>query len=221
MTATIPRLDTKAATPWHPATWADYERHCDDTTSRDRIRLFFHNGHLKVNAMGWEGIGHAQVRELFIMLLAFWFTKHPETPAQTLGGCLIEKRPLQAAAPDLLLYLGTNTPQWTKGEPRRIDLHHWPVPDLVGEVSDTTLASDLDEMKQLYAALGIPEYWVINVLGKQVLAFHLVDGHYQPCETSIALPGLPIALLENTLEQLAQGTNISAAGWFMNAIASL
>jgi Uma2 family endonuclease len=91
----------------------------------------------------------------------------------------------------------------------------------VGEVSDTTLASDLDEIKQLYAALGIPEYWVINVLGRQVLAFRLVDGRYQQCDTSIALPGLPIALLEEALEQLAQGTNISAAGWFMQAIETL
>jgi Uma2 family endonuclease len=221
MTAAIPRLDTEAFAQWKPATWADYERYCADATSRDRVRLFFHDGYLKVNAMGWEGINHAQVRELFIMLLAFWFTQHPETVAQTLGGCLIEKRPLQAAAPDLLLYIGENTPQWSKGEPRRIDLNQWPVPDLVGEVSDTTLASDLDEMKQLYAALGIPEYWVINVLGKQVLAFRLVDGRYQQCDTSIALPGLPIALLEEALERLTQGTNISAAGWFMQVIETL
>jgi Uma2 family endonuclease len=47
------------------------------------------------------------------------------------------------------------------GESRFIDLDRWRVPDLVAEVSDTTLASDLDEKKQLYVALGIPEYWVV------------------------------------------------------------
>jgi hypothetical protein len=62
---------------------------------------------------------------------------------------------------------------------------------------------------------------VINVPGKQVLAFQLVDGRYQQCDTSIVLPGLPIALLEDTLEQLDQGTNISAAAWFMQAIGQL
>jgi hypothetical protein len=35
------------------------------------------------------------------------------------------------------------------------------------------------------------------------------------------LVGLPIALLEESLEQLSQGTNISAANWFMQAISEL
>jgi Uma2 family endonuclease len=223
MTASIPRAELKIAlpSPWQPATWEDYARYRDDPAMPERLRLFFHDGYLKVNAMGWEGISHAQVKDLFVMLLAFWFVQHPEPVAQSMGGCLMEKPKLQAAAPDLVLYVGEGAPTWTKGEPRCIDLAKWRVPDLVGEVSDTTLASDLDEMKQLYAALGIPEYWVINVQGKQVLAFRLIDGKYQQCETSIALPGLPIDLLEQTLDQLAQGTNISAANWFMQAIGQL
>lgn len=134
----------------------------------------------------------------------------------------MEKSGKQAAAPDLVLYLGDNVPTWNKGEPRRIDLDKWPVPDLVGEVADTTLVSDLDEMKYLYAALGVPEYWVIDVKGRQVLAFQLQsNGKYQICETSAALAGLPIALLEQTLEQLAESTNITAAAWFMQTISQL
>jgi Uma2 family endonuclease len=226
MTTSIP-LSTKepekellASTSWQSATWEDYERHRDDPNAPDRLRLFFHDGYLKVNVMGWEGIDHAQVRDLFVMLLAFWFAQHPETIAQSMGGCLMEKPKMQAAAPDLMLYVGEGAPTWSKGEPRRIDLKKWRVPDLVGEVADTTLATDLDEMKQLYAALGIAEYWVINVPGKQVVAFRLVDGKYQQCDTSIVLPGLPIGLLEEALDHLAEGTNISAASWFAQAIAS-
>ena len=103
----------------------------------------------------------------------------------------------------------------------------WRIPDLVGEVSDTTLSSDLDEMKQLYAALGIPEYWVINLKGHQVLAFGLQEnGKYQPMvfdrpkviETSRALTGLPIALLEQTLDRLTEETSIKAAQWFMKEL---
>ncbi len=91
----------------------------------------------------------------------------------------------------------------------------WRVPDLVGEVSDTTLATDLDEKKQLYADLEIPEYWVIDVRGKRAIAFRLQsDGKYQQCAYSVALKGLPIFLLEPTLERLIERTNISAASWF-------
>jgi Uma2 family endonuclease len=221
MPATITIPDQKISPQWQPATWADYERHRDDPNAPDRLRLFFNNGYLKVDAMGWEGIRHAQVKDLFVMLLAFWFAQHPEQAAQSMGGCLMEKPDLQGAAPDLVLYVGENSPTWSKGEPRRIDLMKWRVPDLVGEVADTTLASDLDEMKQLYAALGIPEYWVIDVQGKRVLAFRLSEGKYWQCETSGVLAGLPIGLLEESLEQLSRGTNISAANGFMQAIAKL
>ncbi|ASC71213.1 hypothetical protein XM38_021650 [Halomicronema hongdechloris C2206] len=72
-----------------------------------------------------------------------------------------------------MLYVGENTPRWQDGDPRRIDLQTWRVPDLVGEISDTTLASDLDEQKHLYEALGIPEYWVIDVKGERVFAFQI------------------------------------------------
>jgi Uma2 family endonuclease len=81
---------------------------------------------------------------------------------------------------------------------------------------------DLDEKKQLYADLGIPEYWVIDVQGKPVFAFVLQEnGKYQECGESLALAGLPILLLEETLMQLDQGSNGSAALWFAQKIVNL
>jgi hypothetical protein len=48
-----------------------------------------------------------------------------------------------------------------------------------------------------------------------VLAFRLQDdGKYQQYEYSVALEGLPISLLEQTLSKLKQGMNDSAAIWF-------
>lgn len=117
------------------------------------------------------------------------------------------------------MYIGEGVPQWQEGEPRRINLTKWRVPYLVGEIADTTLATDLDEKKQLYAELQIPEYWVINVRGRQVMAFRLQEnGKYQQCTHSVALAGLPIALLDRTLSRLSEETNISAALWFSQQI---
>jgi Uma2 family endonuclease len=211
---------------WQSASWAEYEQQRDQSETGDRHRLYFHNGYLRVNDMGWEGIGHARVRELFALILGLWFISHPGKKAETFGGALLEKPGHQAAAPDLILYVGEGAPTWEEGQSRRINLNTWRIPDLVGEVSDTTLATDLDEMKQLYAALGIPEYWVINVKGRQVLAFGLEnngleDSSYHPIATSQVLNGLPIVLLEQTLDRLTEESNISAAQWFMKTIASL
>ena len=214
----IQKADTLQIPQWQPATWEDYLRYRDDPTP-ERMRLFFNGNSLLVD-MGSEGINHARVSDLFTLLFYIWFSQFAVQTAESLGRCLLEKPNQRAAAPDLVLYIGEGVPQWQAGEPSRIDLTQWRVPDLVGEISDTTLATDLDEKKKLYADLEIPEYWVIDVLGRRAIAFRLQsDGKYQQCVYSVALKGLPIPLLDQTLERLGEGTNISAASWFVQQIA--
>ncbi|MBC7970279.1 MAG: Uma2 family endonuclease [Verrucomicrobia bacterium] len=206
---------------WRPATWYEYLAYRDEDTPLRR-RLFFDDGYLLVHDMTGEGINHASFADLFTMIFAFWFMQNPEQIFSSFGRCLLEKEPLRAGAPDLVLYLRDDYPRCQEGEPRRINLHQWRVPDLVGEIGDTTLATDLDEKKKLYAAMGIPEYWVINVRGRQVFAFQLqADGLYQQIDRSHVLKGLPISLLEQTLALLENGTNGSAAMWFSQQLANL
>jgi Uma2 family endonuclease len=205
---------------WQPAAWEDYVA-VRDLPTIDWSRIFFNCNYLLVD-MGKEGINHAKFSDLLTMLFFIWFSRFTGQPAESLGRCLIEKPNTQAACPDLVLYIGEGVPYWQPGEPRRIELNKWRVPDLVGEISDTTLADDLDEKKQLYANLGIPEYWVVNVFSTQVIAFRLQEnGKYQQCSESVALSGLPIALLAQTLQRLNEGTNISAATWFAQQLTSL
>ncbi|MBW4678564.1 MAG: Uma2 family endonuclease [Microcoleus vaginatus WJT46-NPBG5] len=205
---------------WQSATWEDYVRLREEPADED-IRLFFNQNSLFVD-MGNEGIDHARFNNLFTLLFGFWFALKPELIFDDLGGCVLEKPNQQGASPDLVLYIGEGSPRWQKGEPRRINLDNWRVPDLVGEVADTTLATDLDEKKQLYAALGISEYWVVDIRAERVFVFCLQEsGNYKECQTSVALEGLSVSLLEETLQQLNQGTNGSAALWFSQQIADL
>jgi hypothetical protein len=115
---------------WQQATWEDYEALRDDDKS-DRCKLFFDNQHLWVD-MGAEGINHARFGDLFAMVLAFWAAKFPNIKLSTFGGCQIEKRGLRAVAPDIVVYVGEDTPTWTIGQSRFIDLDKWRSPDLVG-----------------------------------------------------------------------------------------
>jgi Uma2 family endonuclease len=205
---------------WHPATWDDYLRERDEN-SEAVAKVFFYEGYL-LTEMG-EGIEHSRFNRFLALVFFLWFSQWSDRPCDDLGGCQIEKTGVQAAAPDAVLYIGEGSPQFKTGESRFIDLDRWRVPDLVAEISDTTLASDLDEKKRLYAALGIPEYWVVDVRGLRVLAFRLEDGgRYQQIEVSVALTGLPISLLEQTLIQLGQGiSNSVAAQGFAQAIQAL
>ncbi len=201
---------------WQQATWADYVALRDDDS--DRYKLFFDNQHLWIE-MGAEGINHAKFGDLFAMILLICATKFPDLKLNTFGGCQMEKKGKRSVAPDIVLYVGEEAPTWQAGQSRFIDLEQWRAPDLVGEVSDTTLAIDLDEKKRMYAELGIAEYWVIDVRAYRLFAFRLEESNvYQQCEVSQVLPNLAIALLEQTIELLATKTNTEAAIWFSQQI---
>jgi Uma2 family endonuclease len=201
------------------ATWEDYLHHVENTNSH-RERVFFHLGVMWIEDMGNEGISHVRFNKLFTMLFYCWFSRIAGIKFDLLGGCVIEKPQTQGASTDEVLYIGEGSPQYVEGEPRRVNLNQWHIPDLVVEIADTTLASDLDEKKQLYLALAIPEYWVVDVKGKRVLAFVLIDGKYRECTESVALRGLPIELLEQTLTRI-DNTNGNAALWFAAQIEKL
>jgi Putative restriction endonuclease len=198
-------------------TWQDYAA-IRDSVEMNWQKIAFHKGWLWVD-MGQEGPNHASFSDLMTIIFGFWAFLHPDLVLQSYGRCLIDKPETHACTPDLVLYKGENIPRWQPGEPRRIDLTRHRLPDLVGEIADTTLSLDLDEQKQLYASLGIAEYWVIDVKGARLFAFGLTaTGQYEAIATSQVLEGLSIALLEQTLERLSYETNTAAANWLMQQL---
>ncbi|MDY6781210.1 MAG: Uma2 family endonuclease [Cyanobacteriota bacterium] len=207
----------------HNATWQDYVK-LRDSTERDWRKIAYHKGWLWAD-MGTEGPEHASFSDLMTIIFGFWSLLHPDIVLQSYGRCLLELPDTHACAPDLVLYQGENIPKWKPGEPRRIRLNgealegRHRAPDLVGEIADTSLSLDLDEQKQLYASLGIVEYWVIDVKGMRLFAFGLTEtGAYEAIQVSQVLTDLPIPLLEQTLERLATETNMAAANWLMQQL---
>ncbi|PLS67475.1 MAG: Uma2 family endonuclease [Cyanobacteria bacterium M5B4] len=222
MTVSLEKLQTELYCRWQPAIWQDYER-MRDALSNDatiqKVQLFFYDHQLLVENMGWEGLLHSEVRELLSLILGLWLMQHPEIKSKILGSCLMEKLGKQAAAPDIAIYIGEDLPKYRKGESRRINLDHEQVPNLVIEVADTTLDSDLDQKKHLYAELGVPEYWVIDTQSNQVFIFILQDQRYFKAENSQLIVGFTASLLSQTIEQMKAGSNISAALWFSERLA--
>ncbi len=201
------------------ATWEKYLHRVENSQS-ELERVFFNCGAMWTEDMGNEGIKHARFNKLFTLMLGFWFAKQENVEFDLLGGCVLEKQPYQGAAPDEVLYIGADSPPAPETGSRRVNLNQCRVPDLVVEISDTTLSTDLDRKKQLYLALEIPEYWVVNIRGKQVIAFRLIDGEYEECVESVALSGLPIQLLEQTIDRM-DNHNGNAALWFAAQIQNL
>ena len=203
----------------YDATWADYVA-VRDNPELDCTNISFYDGWLFVD-MGLEGPAHSSFSDLMTAIFFVWSFTNPDVILQSYGRCILELPDTHACGPDLVLYKGENIPRWKAGEPRRIVFNHDRVPDLVGEISDTSLSIDLDEQKRLYASLGIAEYWVIDVKGKQIFAFELTEDRiYKTIAISQVLTGLPIALIEQTLERLETETNTAAANWLMQQLQS-
>jgi Uma2 family endonuclease len=59
-------------------------------------------------------------------------------------------------------------------------------PDIVIEaISESSFIQDVDFKKALYAAEGIPEYWIVFPEMKLLTIYQLVNGNYQPLSHAI------------------------------------
>jgi Uma2 family endonuclease len=206
--------------PPNPSDWQTYAALRDNPKIAWQ-KIAFHQGWLWFD-MGKEGPNHAAFSDFVTILFGFWAFLHPETPFQSYGRCLLELPETQACAPDLVLYRGDNIPKIQPGERRWIDLSAQRRPDLVGEIADTSLSLDLDEQKCLYASLGIPEYWVIDVRGQRLFLFLLTEaGCYQESEVSQTLTGLTVQQVEGALARLEWDANTGAANWLLGELQAI
>lgn len=84
-----------------------------------------------------------------------------------------------------------------------LDGFHVP-PDLVGEVtSPKGRGRDLVDKREIYAEIGVPEYWVVDLSEPRVVAHRLAaDGGYEAAEhtggtlTTPRAPGLEVPVVE-------------------------
>lgn len=73
---------------------------------------------------------------------------------------------------------------------------------LIIEVSDTTLETDLGRKAELYAAAGVPEYWVVDLAEQRVLMHEDpdADGYHGQLDVLFGAP-----LISSTIEGLDLG----------------
>jgi Uma2 family endonuclease len=99
-----------------------------------------------------------------------------------------------------------------RGRPRDFLERHPSVAELglAAEVSDSTLASDRKLKARIYAAAGIPEYWIVNLVDRQVEVYtdpRPAHGEEPPAyagkKVYSAADRVPVSLLGQPLGDLA------------------
>ncbi|RKU16608.1 Uma2 family endonuclease [Candidatus Poribacteria bacterium] len=116
-----------------------------------------------------------------------------------------EGNPRAVVAPDVLVSFGV-------GQKKRLTYKVWEegkAPDFVMEFSSkSTYQTDLTNKVDLYAALGIPEYFLYDAEGiylpSPLMGFQLMDGAYVPIQENAA-GGIHSAVLDLDFHIIADG----------------
>jgi Uma2 family endonuclease len=72
-------------------------------------------------------------------------------------------------------------------------------PDLVIEIADSSLDADLGTKRLLYEAMGVREYWVVDVDNAEILAFQIANQGSQRINQSQVLTSLDLNQIETAL----------------------
>lgn len=205
-TTQIP-LDT-----WISASWEEFVRLADDPAYA-KSKGYYHQGAMRFEAMS-TGFAHSDAHAIILFAIILYAT-HSGLPLTTIDACSYRKTGCDEFQPDISCYSGENA-DTIPNETRVIDLDTYPLPNLVIEISDTTLSDDKGEKRLQYEELGISEYWIVNVKTGEIIAFLIsAIGVSQRIQVSQVIPGLKFSLLSATLQHRREHNQSATMAWLM------
>jgi len=127
------------------------------------------------------------------------------------------KTGVRGCQPDIAYYIGADF-QLPPQDNAPIDVDRFGPPTLAIEIGASSFKDDLGAKSLLYERLGVAEYWVVNVLEKQVIAFAISDGRSGQIQTSEVLPELEMTLVEEALAKSQTEDDSALMRWLMDTL---
>lgn len=202
---------------WITATWEEYLE-AIAAPIYAQASSYYDKGQLRIE-MTPTGHDHS-ADNLLISFAVNLYGSLKQHALKGLVNCSYRQAGAQECQPDVSYYIGDHAQIIPRGT-TIIDLNQYPPPDLVIEVSLTTLSDDLGQKRLMYEALGVKEYWVVNVQTAQIIAFAIVDRGSRRIDRSQVLPGLTMSLLEQALQQSQTIDQSQVGTWLMAQIQAL
>ena len=145
------------------------------------------------------GAGHGRQNAVVMDVVSLFATFRNIRVVKLINGSFY-KTGERGCQPDVAFYIGADF-QLPPQNNSPVDVNAFGPPTLVIEISGSTFKDDLGAKRLLYERLGVAEYWVVNVAEQDVIAFAISDRRSGEIQTSEVLPGLEIALVEETLNR--------------------
>ncbi|MBO0349099.1 Uma2 family endonuclease [Phormidium pseudopriestleyi FRX01] len=197
---------------WVNATWADYLKILENP-AYEKAKGYYYNGQGRIE-MSPVGFNHSEDNGILALFVNLWGMAKG-IPMRVQVNCTYRQSGKKECQPDLSYYIGDRVKLSPKGI-SVVDLDKNLPPDLVIEISATSLADDLGNKRLLYEELGVREYWVVDVQNSQMIAFEMIatNGSQRIWESKL-LPGLEMSLLEEGLQRSREADNTEVGNWFL------
>jgi Uma2 family endonuclease len=196
---------------WITASWDEFLQaaaHPDYGKSK----FYYYQNQLRIEM---SPIGNDHSRDHYLITNAIsLYAIFQQIPLNGNDNCSYRKTDQWEVQPDIACHIGDNAMAIPYGT-GIVNLEEYPPPDLVIEIANTSLADDQGQKRLLYEALGVKEYWIVDVKTTKILGFKMENqGSYQIRE-SLILPGLNLAVLEEALQRTRQTNHGEVMRWLL------
>jgi Uma2 family endonuclease len=196
---------------WAIANWDEYIKNIEHPACQSS-KGYYYQGKYRIEM---TPIGNEHSQDHFMIGHAIYlYASLKSIPLTGKDNCSYRQARLREFQPDLSCYIGNNANAipWGVGI---VNLDEYPVPDLVIEVSNTSLADDLGEKRLLYEELQVKEYWVVNTQNSEIIAFAIANGGSRRITQSQILTGLKLNILTEALRRSRSINHSEVGQWLM------
>ena len=197
---------------WFKANWEKYLQAIEHPNCKFS-KNYYHNGRMRIEI---SPVSNPHARDHAIIIHAIvLYAGIKGLDLNGLDNCTYRKTGCNEAQPDASFYIGeaANVIPW---EASIVDLDIYPPPTLVIEVANTSLADDKGEKRLLYEAIGVSEYWIVDVQNVEVIAFAIENRGSRRITQSQVLPQLEIALLEEAFRRSRRSNHGKVSAWLLS-----
>ena len=209
MTQLQERLTTNT---WLKADWDTYTTTVE-SPEHEKHQCYYYNGYMRLEDMP-TGADHASDNGLVYLAITL-FCMVKGIPIQGLIGCSYRKVEVRECQPDISFYIGDRANLAPKGK-SVVNLDEQAIPNLVVEISNTTINDDLGAKRFLYEEMSVSEYWIVDVQNTLIYAFEIIDRGSRRIDTSIVLPELSIATITEALTRSKEQDQAQVGQWLMS-----
>ncbi len=202
---------TSKINTWVSANWDEYLENINNPIY-EKAKGYYHKGEYRIE-MTPIGNDHSQDHSIINHAIYLYATLKG-IPLNGKDNCSYRKPGIFEIQPDLSCYIkdNANAIPWGTGI---VDLSQYPAPDLVIEVSNSSLSDDLGQKRLLYEDLEIAEYWIVDVQNVRVIAFKIENEGSKRIQESQVLPGLEIKILTEALQRSRNSNHTEVSTWLL------